>query len=224
MGFGLAGLALAPFFIFGILAIVTGHLADRRIRKLPFPGKGGGKAALGLVLGYLSIPAGLGFHFLHFLLGAGIHRSPDMKVVQSLAIAVDVEQSLGHFHSEYGTLPKVGHRLDTNTEDGKKLLAILLGIEGNPETAQNPRGIKFLTVREAVSGSLGLRYAPSGESPEGLFDAWGNPLTVVLNVSNEDALRFTVGSKSFVLENCRVAVFSPGPDKKPGTRDDIATW
>ena len=59
---------------------------------------------------------------------------------------------------------------------------------------------------------------------EGLFDSWGSPYTVELDSDGDNKLRFILGSKTVELPDRIVAVHSPGPDGKQGTRDDVTTW
>lgn len=141
----------------------------------------------------------------------------------SLATAIAIEMAVNSFYTEYGAMPDVGSRVRTDTPEGIKLLTILLGLE-KTDKPQNPREIKFLSVREGKDRRNGLIYSAAGNMPEGLFDQWGNPYTVELDVQYKEQLHFNVASSSVDLEGRSVAAYSPGEDKKLGTADDVTNW
>ena len=142
----------------------------------------------------------------------------------ALATATALESAINNIYTEYGKLPDVGSRVTTNSPEGLKLLNILLGIDIKSDNAPNPRGIKFLSVKEGKNNKGGLIYAADGKSVEGLYDPWGSPYTVILDTENKERLHFTIGSKTIDLKDRRSAVFSRGPDKRIGTSDDVRSW
>jgi len=156
--------------------------------------------------------------------GAGTIAMNRAKQVTSRASATALETAVNQFYSEYGSLPDVGDTVKTDKGEGKRLLEILLGLEGDSGKIQNPRNNKFLNVKEAKTRAKGLLYSTSGRSVEGLYDDWGNPFVVELDVNYEERLRFNMGGKQVTLNGRRVAVYSAGGDKKLGTDDDIKTW
>jgi hypothetical protein len=134
-----------------------------------------------------------------------------------------LESAVINFQTVYGCLPSVGGHVRTDGPDGVKFLNILLGIEEGSSN-QNSRKIKFLSVREAKGRKNGLKYSATGNRVEGLYDSWGNPFIVKMNVKKEDKLRFMLGNKLIELPGRSVAVYSAGKDGKPGTADDVKTW
>jgi hypothetical protein len=142
----------------------------------------------------------------------------------SLATAIAIESAVNCFYIEYGTMPDVGTRVKTDTPEGVKLLVILLGLEDKAANPQNKRGVKFLSVKEGKDHRNGLVYSPKGDRPEGLYDRWANPYTVELDTQYREQLQFTIASRAVDLKGRRVAVYTPGPDKKLGTSDDVRTW
>jgi hypothetical protein len=153
-----------------------------------------------------------------------VKRSPTDGKSQQTAAAVEL--AISNFHSDYGKVPDVGAKVQTDSEAGVHLLTILLGQE-MPDGAgkvQNPRGIKYLNVREAHAKAKGLLYDPSGKSVVGLYDSWGNPFIVELDVDNQGCVRPQLGSGTVELKGKRVAVYSAGCDRKLGTADDVKTW
>jgi len=84
--------------------------------------------------------------------------------------------------------------------------------------------MKLLSVKETKEKSGGLHFNSTGRAAEGLYDSWGNPFTVELDVKYEERLRVSIGSKTTILNGRRCAIYSPGQDKKFGTADDIKTW
>ena len=106
----------------------------------------------------------------------------------------------------------------------RALLNILLSLDEHSATEQYTRKIKFLNVKEGKNKQDGLIYSASGNSVEGLYDPWGNPFTVELAKPGDEDLHFTYRGKTIRLPRRRVAVYVAGPDKVPGSSDDIMTW
>lgn len=156
--------------------------------------------------------------------GAGTIAMNRAKVVTSKASATAIVSAVNSFYTDYGALPDVGDSVKTDRGQGPKLLEILLGLEGKSGKMQNPRGNKYLSVKETKTRSKGLKYSSSGNSVEGLFDDWGNPFVVELDVTYEEKLRFNHGSRPVTLNGVRVAAYSAGADKQLGTDDDIKSW
>ncbi|MES2921977.1 MAG: hypothetical protein V4819_10535 [Verrucomicrobiota bacterium] len=140
------------------------------------------------------------------------------------ATVTAIEMAVISFYTEYGAMPDVRSRVRTNAPEGVKLLRILLGLEMNAANRQNPRGIKFLNVKEGKDNRNGLVYSSTTNIPEGIYDKWGNPYTVELDADYNEELHFTVASRTVDLKGRRVAAYSPGQDKKLGTADDVKNW
>ncbi len=170
----------------------------------------------GITLGFLSAVAGL--------FAAPTTSITKAKATSAMATATSIELAVKNFHSEYGEMPVSDSSVNTNTPEGVKFLNVLLGREKESDNSRNMRSIKFLSVKEGKEKRNGLIYSESGDSIEGLYDPWGYPYTVVLDSQHDVHLRFTIGQKSVDLKERYVAVFSPGPDGKPGTSDDVITW
>lgn len=146
------------------------------------------------------------------------------KITQGKVAASNVVQAVNNYYSEYGRLPEFASaELRTDEEQGVRLLRILLAEDGTEE--DNPRGINFLSVQEGRGRRGGLYYG-SGENAqvEGLYDPFGEPYTVVLNIEYEDTLTFQMGGKAYNLRGEQVAVYSAGPDLEMGTTDDITSF
>lgn len=151
-----------------------------------------------------------------------VPQAPRKKNVP-LATCYALESAVNNFYTEYGAMPKVPAEVKTDTPDGVKLLTILLGKEISA-TPQNLRAIKFLSVKEAKDGRYGLIYNPSGTFVVGLFDPWGNPYTLMLDLDYDEQIEVVRGSIAKTLNGRRVAAYSPGQDGKLGTVDDVVTW
>jgi prepilin-type N-terminal cleavage/methylation domain-containing protein len=155
---------------------------------------------------------------------AGIVAMNHAKKLSSVATARALENAVNNFYTEYGSLPDVPYKVKTDSGEGVRLLNVLLGLEETSSKVQNTRMIKLLSAVETKTRSKGLLYNSNGRAAEGLYDSWGSPFTVELDINYEERLRVTLGSKTVMLNGRRVAVYSPGADKKLGTTDDVKTW
>jgi hypothetical protein len=217
--FGILSIPLAFVFIPGLIAISIGIRARKRLRKSPDIRKGATIAFCGMMMGGLSLVIGAMEVFAAPPAAVG-----KAKRVTTLATATAIETAVNNIYSEYGRMPDVGERVTTDSASGVKLLIILLGLEGPSANPINPRGIKFLSVKEGRNRKGGLIHALDGNLPEGLFDPYGNPYTVILDTDDDEQLHFEIAGRPVHLKGRRVAVFSPGADRKPGTGDDVTTW
>lgn len=183
----------------------------------PNPRRGFTLVELLVVIAIIVVLAAAGF-------GAGALVLARANKLTSQSTATALELAIKSFYEQYGSLPDVGDRVKTDSGEGTKLLEILLGMEGDSGKIQNSKGIKFLDVKETKTKSKGLLYNASGRSIEGLYDSWGSPFTIELDVNLEDRLRFSVGAKQVTINGKKCAIYSPGADKKLGTEDDVKTW
>ena len=215
--FGIAGFAHP---LISLAAIITGHEARERIRNSNGAMGGRTVAFVGMILGFLSGYAGLVALEPHTYQALN-----NANKVMSRAMACAVELAVNNFFTDYGHLPDVGDKVQTDTADGVRLLTILLGSEGHSgPPQQNPRATKYLSVKETKTKVKGLLYDASGKSVVGLYDSWGNPYVVELDVDNDQCLRLRIGAGTVELKGKRVAVYSAGADKKLGTSDDVKGW
>jgi prepilin-type N-terminal cleavage/methylation domain-containing protein len=187
--------------------------------KIPSPNhrRGFTLVELLVVIAIIVVLAAAGF-------GAGAVALNKANKITSQATASALELAMNNFYSDYGSLPDVGDRVKTDGGEGTKLLEILLALEGDSGKVQNSRATKYLSVKETKTKSKGLLYNSSGRSVEGLYDSWGSPFTVELDVNLEERLRFSVGAKQVTINGKKCAIYSPGADKKLGTEDDVKTW
>ncbi|MCX6879242.1 MAG: type II secretion system protein [Verrucomicrobia bacterium] len=155
---------------------------------------------------------------------AGMAAMNRANKVTSEASARALDEAVNNFYTEYGSLPDVPYRVTTDVGEGVKLLNILLGLEPDSDRMQNKRSIKLLSAKETKTKTKGLLYHSSGRTVEGFYDSWGNPFTVWLDIQYDDRLRVSLGDKITILNGRKVAVCSPGADKKFGTADDIKSW
>lgn len=135
-----------------------------------------------------------------------------------------LEEAVDNYMKEYGRLPSSSSGSETAGKEGRELLTVLLGMETESPEMKNPRAIKFLPVKEGEGRKDGLIYDETYHRIEGLFDGWGRPYVVMMDVTNKGALRFNHGSGAIELPGKLVAAYSTGADGKAGTRDDIRSW
>ena len=106
------------------------------------------------------------------------------------------------------------------------MLKILLG---ENEQKLNPRQITYIEPPMGKNGSGGL---VGNEGSYGLMDSWGKPYQVVMDanydnkISNPDSRNEDRSISSGAPANLPIGVivFSYGEDKKPNTKDDVASW
>ena len=159
------------------------------------------------------------------------------RKVSAQATATSVAQAVDLFFSEYGMFPVAsgsGNIIDT--ESNTTFLEALIG---QNETL-NPRGVRFLSVKEGkrdgTGGVDGLVYEEgdeAGDTVRGLYDPWGNPYTVILDTDYSERLSFSVssdgkiiGGDAITVNGRRVAVLSPGvqPGEDSTASDWVKTW
>ncbi len=217
--FGILSIPLAFVFIFGLIAIFTGRRARMRLLKSPDMRKGATIAFCGMMLGGLSLVIGV-MEFFAF----PTTNPNNGRLRTTLATSIAIESAVNNVYSEYGKIPDARVRVTTDSAEGVKLLTILLGLEDKSSKQENPRDIKFLAVKEGWNRKGGMIFDAKGRFPEGLFDPYGNPYTVILDTDIDEQLEFDIAGKPFHLKGRRAAVFSPGRDGKLGTSDDVKTW
>jgi prepilin-type N-terminal cleavage/methylation domain-containing protein len=151
------------------------------------------------------------------------------KKVKTSAALKDVQLGIKNYQVEYNRYPL---RAGSTTEDpipldeGSSLLKVLLG--QNPDKL-NPRGIIYIEPTMGKNGTGGLT---GSEGSYGLMDSWGEPYQVVMDanydnkISNPDVRNDDPSVSSGAPPNLPmgVIVYSHGDDKKPYTKDDVASW
>ena len=213
---GICGVFLGP--LTGIPAIITGHMALGRIRKSGGILQGNGLAIAGLVLGYIFTAIFVVILTLALAgFTAGHSAIQKARKITSLATATALESAVNNFYTEYGSMPQNGKSDATVTTDvDSAILEELLGLN----TTLNTRGVKFLSVKEGKDRKNGLIYGTGGGSVLGLYDPWGGGYKIRMDLDYDEKLDVN----GEVLDGRRVAVWSDGPDRKPGTKDDVRTW
>ncbi len=177
-----------------------------------------------VVIAIIAVLASAGF-------AAGNAAIQKARRVTALATATALETAVNNFFTEYGSMPADGNTDTTVQTDasGVSFLKVLLG----QESTLNTRSIKFLNVREGKAKKNGLIYSANGSNVEGLFDPWGGPFFVRMDLDYDE--KITVQPKSgssATLNGRRVAVWSNGADAtgKAGSTgtgkaaDDVRTW
>jgi prepilin-type N-terminal cleavage/methylation domain-containing protein len=176
-----------------------------------------------VVIAIVVVLAGAGFSAG----GAAIQKA---KKTTCLAAATAIETAVNNFYTEYGSMPTDGEDDETFVTDeaaGVDLLKTLLGEDKN----LNPRGIKFLSANEGKANKNGLIYNSSGTEVTAMFDPWGGPYNVILDLNYDEKLEAVqpkgAGNKPSTLNGRRVAVWSDGADGVSASgkaADDVKTW
>ena len=176
-----------------------------------------------VVIAIVVVLAGAGFSAG----GAAIQKA---KKTTCLAAATAIETAVNNFYTEYGSMPIDGTAdtiFVTDEAAGIDLLKTLLG----EDKTLNPRGIKFLSANEGKANKNGLIYNSSGTEVTAMFDPWGGPYNVILDLNYDEKLEAVqpkgAGNKPSTLNGRRVAVWSDGADGVSASgkaADDVKTW
>jgi prepilin-type N-terminal cleavage/methylation domain-containing protein len=180
-----------------------------------------------VVIAIIAVLAGVGF-------SAGGSAIQKAKKTTCLAAAVSIESAVNNFYTEYGSMPSNGPLDKTDTKSDTNLLKVLLGLEPTTATTRlNPRGIKFLSAKEGKANKNGLIYDTGGTDVTGMYDPWGGPYHVILDLDYDEKVAPAPSAGGGVtLNGRRVAVWSNGADNTglsgntgPGkAADDVKTW
>ncbi|GAA5118961.1 hypothetical protein GCM10023212_10230 [Luteolibacter yonseiensis] len=211
MALGIFSLILGP--VTGIPAIVISHMAIARIRESGDSIKGRGRAENGLIMGYvfsIAIPVVL---VASMKFNANLMRGYQISITQ--AHATSLESTVDAFVEEYGRMPANGATDTTFVSDkDTTVLETLMAYEN----ILNPKEIRFLSFMEPEKS--GITFSADRLSVKSLRDVWGGPFRIRLDLDEDGKIEVN----GEVVDNRRVAVWSDGPDQKPGTSDDIKSW
>lgn len=149
------------------------------------------------------------------LASAGFAVGPAMmnkaKRLSAQATATAIANSVEQFYTDYSALPDPGSTsADTEfTSSDAALLDILAGGTKATSISQNPRKIRYLSVKEAKNGLDGAVY--TGTSIDKIVDPFGKPYYIVLDYDYDERLTLNPGGTgSVTLNGRRVAVYSHG--------------
>ena len=151
------------------------------------------------------------------------------------ATATSIANAVEQFYVEYAALPQSSSTasagagdIEVKTDsDGVPILRALTG----EDTAQNPRGIRFLSVKQAKGTGAtykdGAQY--SGSSIVGIRDPWGQPFYLVIDANYDGKIDFPAGSPlpsvPATINGRRVVVYSNGTDGgAASTKTFVKTW
>jgi prepilin-type N-terminal cleavage/methylation domain-containing protein len=174
-----------------------------------------------VVIAIIVVLAGMG-------IGVAGRAMTRAKQSQTSTYTTILVQGIEDFYSTYSRYPQFGaegEEARTEGEAGAELLTILLGKEEVGDSMQNKKQTAFIGLKESTDknkGGLVYSSGASGARPEGLYDAWGNALYLVIDADNngEVADPFTPGK--VVREP--VIAYSYGADGKAGGGDDVKSW
>jgi prepilin-type N-terminal cleavage/methylation domain-containing protein len=172
-----------------------------------------------VVIAIIAVLAAAGF-------AAGNAAIQKARKVTALASATAIETAVNNFFTEYGSMPSAASSDTTVKTDDATLLTVLLGLETGSNVL-NTRGVKFLSVKEGKNKKGGLIYNPNGNSVTGLYDPWGGPYNVALDLDYDEQVKPAPKAGGAVtLNGRRVAVWSDGADYKGTNKatDDVKTW
>ena len=172
----------------------------------PFSRKGFTLIELLVVIAIIAVLASAGF-------AVGPAMMNRAKKLSAQATATNIANAVEQFYTEYSALPDPGSNsaekeFTTNESD---LLDIIAGGIKTKSIEQNPRKIRFLSVKEAKNGMDGALY--SGTAISKILDPWGQPFYIMLDYDYDEKLKVDPVSGSAPtsdLNGRRVAVYSLG--------------
>ena len=154
-------------------------------------------------------------------------KAKQLKVKNDLA---DLENGIGRYRMEKSRLPlppDIRSEEPIPLSEGNGVLQVLMGtnLEG-----LNPAETIFISPRPGSNGAGGL---VGDRGHYGYLDPWGEPYRLILDSnldsriknpdrSNDDPGIVAKADSEEIITNA--IAFSCGPDRKPGTKDDIVTW
>lgn len=150
------------------------------------------------------------------------------RIAETKASVVWLKTAAASYQTEYGRLPtnQTGADVAIDTDGGDPIVFVLLG---QSKDGLNSHGTNFFDSKIAIGRRNGVMLDSSTAS---LYDSWGNPVHVLLDVDGDHFLENpdltnadpTISSGASSRLPADVAVYSNGPDGKPGTRDDVVSW
>lgn len=197
--------------IVSIPAIITGHLARRKIKRSAEKLTGSGFALAGIISGYLGLVL-----MPIFLIGAhaiGNTAIDKAKKVSATATAHSIQTGIEQFYTEYSVLPSAANTTDTALDT-----SLVRTLTGDDKTL-NPRGYIFLSLPKTRSKKSGIPPAKYQ-----VFDPWGNGYQVIIDVHSSGTITVTRGGISETIKGRKAVVFSLGADEIAGTADGVLTW
>jgi hypothetical protein len=218
---GIAGFLTGP--LTGIPAIITGHLALGKIKKSAGTLTGSGLALTGTILGYITTVGITLLAAAGFLAGnAAIEKA---RTITATAAALSIQSSITSFHAQFGVWPAEGNTdAQFTTDKNLELLQVLLGTDSPLTQKLNPDAIQFLVIKEGKNNKGGIIYQADGTTPQGIYDPWGAPYQIVIDLDFNDEIQVPSPTGTTTLTGQNVAVWSNGPDGKSGTKDDVRAW
>jgi prepilin-type N-terminal cleavage/methylation domain-containing protein len=177
-----------------------------------------------IVISIIMVLAALGF--------AGVQNAlKNAKKVQSLNMATNLAMGIQNFYDEYGYLPVSNPgagSYQTNSGDGVTILKVLVAKEATGNSQLNTKYINYLTIKAAKGRKAGMDYGSSGSDPNGLYDAWGKPFTIIFDDDYNDEItlpsNLKLGTDPALIRGAKAIVVSPGADGNLKTKDDVRSF
>lgn len=151
-------------------------------------------------------------------------RKGDGGIVRTRNDAHAIEMAVWMLEDRNGRLPDVGsNSFDSDGEEGRLFLAMLLGKEADERQAQNLEKVPLLRLKTTMSAAKGGLLLGKKQEILGLYDAWGEPFEILLRKPGERGITLMHRGRTVTIERPAV-VFSKGKDRVAGTKDDVRTW
>lgn len=203
LGMLVAGFAMVLFLGCLFRLLKSAH-KQRALGGRPRPGPAG------VVGGFVSLIVSASVIGLAF---AATHQATQRLLAMKAMLGVtNLSRAVEHYYLDYNKMPDTRlPELETSGSAWADFAKILAGREEQGDGMGNPRQIAY--------------WSPYGSMDEMVkyLDPWGQPYVITLDDDYDDEIELVRGSRHDVVRS-PVAIYSKGPDRKPGTEDDITSW
>ncbi len=144
------------------------------------------------------------------------------RKTESHLLATSVASACQDFKDEYGFYPKsVAQEADKFFALDSSQIEFILALTGE-SGVQNINEKRYLETKKAKNNQTNGIKVDESDVPEGVVDAWGNPIYVAIDYDFKFEGMKLKGMDDNIHRS--VVAVSAGPDGEIGTDDDVRTW
>lgn len=160
----------------------------------------------------------------------------DAHAAQTLTVALELKNGISNYQLDYNRLPLQastpgGEDMPEFLTDGSNpIVDTLLGVPPAPGAPDlNPLRTVYAQFKPAQGNRNGI---VGTDVPRRFNDRWGQPFHILLDTNGDNQVKnpdlassdpkISQGQPEYLP--MQVAVYSPGQDRIPHSKDDIASW